>query len=511
MSLSQQLTRWSKDNQTLLSNAGSLVSSNALTMGLGFVYWWVAARLFPSSAVGIASAAISAMMLLSNVAALGLGTFLIGELPRQRDQAAALIVTALFTASAAGVTLGLLFALLSPYISHELGILAASSLNILLFSLGVALSTAMIVLDQAMIGLLQSNYQLQRNGLFAIAKIILLPIATFTLLEQQSLAIYTTWSIGILCSLAVFRRFSPSIHGRLTECLPRWRLLRRIGPAALMHHFFNLSMQAPGLVLPLIVTSLLSASQNASFYIAWTFTIFLSTVTISLATVLYAIGASEPELLAQKMRHTLKLSFGAVLIGSSLLFVGADIILGLFGPTYVEQASWCLRILALGAFPQIIRQHYIAVQRINGRLGSAMPSMLFVTVFRVLSALVGTYFAGLTGLAIGWLVAGCLEALISMPTVLRALHLHNAPRTRYSGLVPGTLPSELSGQQSAVPISPAMIRSLRLEANLGYIDLAVRTGIPARCLAELEYGLRTASPEQLQQLARALGIPDQER
>ena len=49
-------------NWTLYSNAGSLVAATAVTSGLGFVYWWVAARLFSQEAVGFASAIVSARM-----------------------------------------------------------------------------------------------------------------------------------------------------------------------------------------------------------------------------------------------------------------------------------------------------------------------------------------------------------------------------------------------------------------------------------------------------------------
>ena len=48
----------------------------------GFVYWWVAARWFTPAAVGLASADISLITLLSLVAEIGLGTLLLGEIPR---------------------------------------------------------------------------------------------------------------------------------------------------------------------------------------------------------------------------------------------------------------------------------------------------------------------------------------------------------------------------------------------------------------------------------------------
>src|SRR5881275_3639940 len=81
--LLKKAPQWVQVNSIILVNAGSLVGTTAVTSVLGFVYWWLAARQFPPEAVGFASAAISAMMLLATICILGLGTLLVGELPRQ--------------------------------------------------------------------------------------------------------------------------------------------------------------------------------------------------------------------------------------------------------------------------------------------------------------------------------------------------------------------------------------------------------------------------------------------
>src|SRR5881227_2001050 len=81
--LLKKAPQWVQVNSIILVNAGSLVGTTAVTSVLGFVYWWLAAREFPPEVIGIASASISAMMLLGNFCMLGLGTLLITELPRQ--------------------------------------------------------------------------------------------------------------------------------------------------------------------------------------------------------------------------------------------------------------------------------------------------------------------------------------------------------------------------------------------------------------------------------------------
>ena len=68
----------------MISNAGSIVGTAAITSLVGFAYWLVAARLFSAPSVGLASALISAMLLLGTVSVFGFGTLLVGELSRKR-------------------------------------------------------------------------------------------------------------------------------------------------------------------------------------------------------------------------------------------------------------------------------------------------------------------------------------------------------------------------------------------------------------------------------------------
>src|SRR5262245_37524866 len=132
------LFRWANDNRIIVKNASSLVSTAAVTSALGFIYWWLAARQFSPPAVGLASAAVSAMMLLGSISALGLGSLLINELPRHPDKTPALIVTAVLVAGTAGGVLGMLFALVAPRLSANLRPLTASFGSELLFAVGVA-------------------------------------------------------------------------------------------------------------------------------------------------------------------------------------------------------------------------------------------------------------------------------------------------------------------------------------------------------------------------------------
>jgi O-antigen/teichoic acid export membrane protein len=414
---------WIKTNRVMLLNTGSLIGTTFVTSALGFVYWWLAAHLFAPEAVGLASAAVSAMMLLATISLLGTGTLLIGELPRQPGKERSLVSTMLIVVGVVGGIAGIVFALLTTLVSKDLQSLRSSPVSIAIFAAGVSLTSITLVLDQALVGILQSQLQLWRNALFAAAKLVALLLAGLYLSYKLGLTIYATWAIGNVFSLVALFGFVV-VKGKWSfrACLPQWGLLRKLKTAALQHHILNLANLAPALILPMLVTVMLSARVNAWFYVSLTLANFVSVILYALTSVLYAMNAADPAGLARQIRLTLGLSLASCMVANGLLFFGARWILGMFGADYAEQATWSLRILALGAFPIIIKDHYLALSRIHSCMGRAMHPIIFGALLEVVGPVLGAHFGGLLWLSLGWVLSIVVEAVYMAPAVYQAMH-----------------------------------------------------------------------------------------
>ncbi len=414
--------RWLQANSIILLNSSSLVGATLITSGLGFVYWWLAARWFPPEAIGIASAAVSAVMLLGNGSALGFGTLLITELPRQPEKSGALMNTALLVVGIVGSIVGSIFAVITSHTTPGFRPLGASLIDIMTFSSGVGLSAMTLVLDQALIGLLRGGLQFWRNAFFAFLKLAALLVVSFWPSNQEGMKIYATWmlssgiSLGLVALSILLKK-----NGKRKSYWPQWRLLRRLGLAAVQHHMLNLTLQAPTQLLPVIVTVLLSARINAWFYVAWMIASFIFIVPGALTTVLHATNAAQQTTLARKARLTIGVSLAIAIAANFILQIGATQVLALFGGTYASQASWCLRILLLAAFPLTIKNHYISLCRIQDRIMKAMIAMLPGGLVELGAAVVGARLAGLPGLSLGWVSAIFLEAAFMLPTVYKII------------------------------------------------------------------------------------------
>ncbi len=404
-------------HKTILSNATSMVVALGSTSFLGAAFWWLAARQFSQHSVGVSGAAVSAMTLLGFAATIGLGTVLMGELPQRESRAHGLLNAALALSAAVGAALGIGFALLAPLFSSGFDPLRQSPLSVLIFAAGVALTALTLVLDQALIGLLRGGLQLTRNIVFSVVKLILLLGVAALAATYGGMGIYTAWALGALLSLVVlvpfYRRESNPLRSHFRD-------LNSLRLDAASHHAFNLALRAPDLLLPVMVLIVLSPNLSASFYIAWMIVSLLFGIPQSLSTVLYAVGSGDPKELERRFRFTLGVSAACGVAAVLILLPAGEPLLNLFGASYASQATVAVQILALGVFPEAIRTHFVAVRRLTRRIGSALPLVWGGAVLEVAGATAGALIAdSLTGVAIGWLGAICVESAVMSRDVWR--------------------------------------------------------------------------------------------
>lgn len=412
---------WTVANRAILVNASSLIATTAVTAGLGFVYWLVAARGFSPAAVGLASASISAMTLLAYAGMLGLGTMLMGELPRQPGRESSLITSAVLLSGLAGGILGLLFAVLAPIVSPDFRPLQASPGTIALFAMGVALTSATLVADQALIGLLLGGLQLGRNAAFAVVKLGALILVSVWLKQKTGLTIYATWIVGNLLSLVMLAVLGSARGWLQLGARPQWSALRGLRRAAIGHHGLNLALQFPVLGLPIVVTATLTAAFNAYFYVAWMVAVsFVWVAPAALCLVLYTVSSKTPAMLGRALRFTLGVSLAVGLLSNIVLPLIGDPILHLFGGTYAVHAGPSLRILVLAVFPLIIKDHFVSLCRIDRRLAKATVLIAAGGLLELTGAAAGARLGGLGGLSLGWAAVICIEAVLMAPAVYRA-------------------------------------------------------------------------------------------
>jgi O-antigen/teichoic acid export membrane protein/GT2 family glycosyltransferase len=398
----------------LFSNAGFLTLGAGISSFLGFFYWWAAAKLFPQDAIGFAAGGISLMNFIGHLGEFGLGALTIREASKLKDRTSGLISVALIVSFGSSALLGALYVAfvgLSPSIG--LGHLC-DAIGAPLFILGCGLTGFTLVFDQSLVGFLRSGTQVARNVIFAATKLVLLVAVVFLVMKlRNEVIILGTWILGQIASIAMLA--GPKLC-RFILKRPNFGLLRDFGRSVIGHHGLNLASLAPGLLLPFVVATELTASANAAFYAAWTLINVAYLAPASLATVMFAVGAQSPQELAARLRVSIQASLAISMLVSAACCFGAAFFLSLFSTAYATTASASLVVLGFSVFPISIKYHYVSIKRIQNRMLSASFSVVLGCVLEVAGATLGGKVS-LYGLTLGWLAGLVLEAVLLAPAV----------------------------------------------------------------------------------------------
>jgi O-antigen/teichoic acid export membrane protein len=418
---------WQK-NQDLLKNAGSLAATTGLTSVFGFVFWIIAAREFSQTEVGYGSAATNAMQLLGTIGVFGLGTMLIGELPRRRERGG-LFSASLITSLAGSAILGLGFAVVTAlFFRHQFPEISGSLFRIVLFVAGTAITGATLCFDEGIIGLLRGGVQLWRNLVMSAVKLLLLPVTAVVLHdgfgEGLNLSFVIGTAVSVIPAAVMLIRYGYTVWHK-----PDWPLLRSLFKVALSHNWLNLAINTPPRIIPVVVTVAVSPKANAVFYVAYMISSFLFMVPVHLSTVLFAIASASPELIAEKLRFVLRVSLMIGLPVMAVLAIGAHFMLGIFGANYAALGTVPLWLLIIGYIPQMPKAQFIAVSRATNKVGRAAGLLCVTACCEVASIFIGGKLGGLDGLSFAYLGVLTCEGLITAPTVLRAAYAHTVAGT----------------------------------------------------------------------------------
>lgn len=407
--------------QFLLQSAASLATSSVMTAGLGFIFWTVAARGFPATAVGESSTTISAVSLLAPLSIFGLGTLMMVRLPAMQEGRSALVSTATLAAALTASLIALACALVLPNSFLGLPGIGDTPLATVVFVALVASQTICVVIDQAFLAVAGSGIQLSRNLVQSVAKLILLGVLAATLARYGSLTIATSWLLANIISFVVAvvmlaRRFGVTLR----RALPRPSALRGMHFAAAKHHSLNTSLLVPYFAMPIVANVILGSERAAYLYATWSLAGFVFFLPMALAWALFASGARDSSGFVTELRLTLRISLliCSLAVVAAILFGG--FVLGIFGRDYAQNGHVVLVVLAVGGLGTIIRDHHVTLARVVGNEGREGLLMAALGAGEIAGAALGAHLGGLVGLSLGWLAAIGVEVLVCGPGVWRA-------------------------------------------------------------------------------------------
>lgn len=384
-----------------------LLINTVATSAIGFVFWALAARRYPASAVGVFASVTSGVGLLAAIAALGLSNTTIRRVSAAVNprELVAVAVTAI-------ATVGTALCLITVVV---LGPLLPAALHLQQHGRMAFLVTALVVftavgstLDACLVGIRASHVVLIKNVLGSLVKVAALVLLTAFRFSGLLIAYGAGLMLATMLSGAALSR---RLGGRRVG-LSSFRALPRYLSMTSGNYLATIMGIVPTSIVPVEVLVIRGAAETARFAVAFLIAGFLNFIPATIAQVLFAEASRPGVTLGGQLRKAVRGVYGLVVPAVVVVVAAAPLLLRLFGPAYVP-ATACLRVLALSALftggTYLVNSLLIARDRtqayvfMNGANAALVVGCVAVALPR-----------GLTAAAVGWALAQGVSLLLGL-------------------------------------------------------------------------------------------------
>lgn len=401
-------------------NALYLVQSSVIGPLLGFAFWLIAARFYSTSDIGIASALIAGMGLLSSLSLSGLNIGLVRFLPEEEDKRG--MINSCFTiVGMYSIVLAVIFIVGAPLWSPALSFLWKDMKFPLSFVIFTMMTSLFLIQGQAFVALRAAKFAFSMQMISQGLKVALVAM----LVSFGVFGIFSSWGIPALIAVLVGNLFFlrkvqpgyfpfPSIKKRMVSDIAHFSL-RNYGAEVIRFG------GAPLYILPLMVVNVLGAEPSAYFRIALGIATMFFMVPGVITMALFAEGSCEPEKFHTNVIKAIKLIFLLLLPATLVILLLGDKILYLFGSEYSENGLKVLWILALSSIPLAINELYVVMKRVELKV----KPVIYVYSGIIIPTLGGSYVlmntVGLTGVGLGWILGQGAVAIFTSVLIVRWL------------------------------------------------------------------------------------------
>jgi O-antigen/teichoic acid export membrane protein len=383
---------------TLYLNAIFGILSSIVVAAGGFFFWIVSARLYAATDIGLATAVIATMTLLIHVSNLGLDSSLIRFLPTYKHKSE--IISSAFLLigiTACFITTTMLF--LIPYVSPSMQFLTQSLLTILLTLASLATAALSFTMESVFLSQKAAQYTALKNTLASVLKIGLLLI----FLPLGAFGIFLSWTVGVAIalgvSLIILRR---KFHFHFVQKLAT-KQIRHMAAFSGVNYAIGFLGLLPTFLIPLFITNLVSAQENAYYYIAMMIANLLYFLPFAITQSLFAEGAHDEENLLLHVKKSLKLISLTLFPAIGVILLAGNYLLLFFGEAYATGGNSLLQILAVAGIPVAGNYVFLTLSNIKRKLKTLLiVNSIGAVSITLLSFLFLPY--GLQGIGVAWLL-----------------------------------------------------------------------------------------------------------
>jgi len=389
----------------LIKNSSYLILTSFVGNILGFIFWIIASKYYSPNDVGIVSAILSSITLISTISLIGFPIALIYYLPRNLINVNKIISSCLTVSIAVATLISVLFILGINIWTPALSSVINNLFIIGLFILLVVINTTSAILGGAFMAGRRMSFQMFKENIFGITKIVPL----IFLSGLGTIGILLSWSIGLILAITV----GFILLYKLYNCFPVLTIdpiIKTMSKYATGNYIAGILNNLPKLLFPIIILSLISSEYAGYFFIAMTMSGLLYGISQSISNSLLAESFKGD--MWSNVSKAVKFNLVLLIPGLLLFLLFGRFVLGLFNPSYAEHATPTLFILATASIPVSIINIYNTVRNAQSRVGSIIKLASIITTVTLILTIPLMQMFSIEGVALAYLIGNIIGALL---------------------------------------------------------------------------------------------------
>lgn len=384
-------------NDPLFKNSAYIMLTSLSIAGFGLLFWILAANLYSNEDVGVASAILSSISMITLLSKFGFDQSIIRYFPHRNKSH--ILSTSVIITSIIAIALSVTLIVLGDIISPAMSLLKDYAIQYIIIS---TLSAITPILGYAFVAMRMGRmYFIQ--GLFQNLRLIFLFLFVFI----GSMGIISSIGISLVLTVA-FSIIVLYIQGIKPSKLSRV-FLRESWSFSMKNYLSGVLLAVPSLTIPLMVLNSLGSEQTAYYYLSFSIASVLFIVPNAINISLFVEGSHGESLRKCTLKSAVAL-FAVLLPG--VLFIGlfGGNILSIIGSEYSEGLE-LLNLLAVSSFFVAICQVYISIKKVQKDMNIVilLSSLIFALLLGISYLLIKCNF-GIASIGYAWILGYGLSA-----------------------------------------------------------------------------------------------------
>ncbi len=390
--------------ESFYRNSISLILNFFIVAFIGFIFWIICARTISSQDIGIATAIISAVTLITGFSRLGMDIGLI-RFFYQSWEKEKLFNSVLSVTLISSILISVIFIIVIKYISPSLVFLQQQYIYIILFITFVVLTQFNYLQNTLLLAIKRAEIQLIQN-LFTIIRLPVIIIIAFLgiigIIVSIELSILLSFIIGLYIIYKYGLKFKFEIN---------LDILNRIIPYSIGNYFADFIFALPQTLIPIILLNKVGAKEAGYFYIAFTIASMLFSIPNSICNALFVEGSNNASI-----KDTILKSIKAIIVilipALIVILLFGDKILLLFGSEYSDNSYRLLLLISISSLLSCVMSIYISIKKIQKDvlIINYLDCIYAFLLIAISYILIGYY--GILGVGYAWLITYTILSII---------------------------------------------------------------------------------------------------